>query len=113
MLVLGRLEVYWGKNNFYTDHCQLFQCTDLKRVPYYYAIDSWPDGELAVELEEGFSKPLRHAVDRMEIFGILATAHSIMVQPISDMAADQLVHCHRNRHRNRHRNLTEIGLGSY
>lgn len=38
-LALGRLEIDWGKNNFYASHARLFQPNDLKQIPYYYAGD--------------------------------------------------------------------------
>ncbi len=49
-LALGRLEVDWGKNNFFTDHRALFQKLDLKPVPSYYAGENWPDGDPIVEM---------------------------------------------------------------
>jgi len=39
-LAVGRLEVDWGKNNFFTNHGALFQPSDLKLVPSYYAGDN-------------------------------------------------------------------------
>lgn len=68
-LALGRLEVDWGKNNFFSDHGHLFQASDLKQVPTYYASESWPEGEPVVEMGEGFGKPLRHVRDRLELMG--------------------------------------------
>lgn len=35
-LVVGRLEIDWGKNSGLTDHSPLFQPTELAHVPYYY-----------------------------------------------------------------------------
>lgn len=68
-LAVGRLEVDWGKNNFFTDHGALFQPSDLKPVPSYYAGDNWPEGDAIVEMNEGFGKPLGHVVDRLELLG--------------------------------------------
>lgn len=68
-LALGRLEVDWGKNNFFTDHRALFQKLDLKPVPSYYAGENWPDGDPIVEMNEGLSKPLGQVVDRLELLG--------------------------------------------
>ena len=31
-LRLGRLEVDWGKNNFFTNHSPLFRATDLQEA---------------------------------------------------------------------------------
>lgn len=68
-LALGRLEVDWGKNNFFSDHGALFQATDLKHVPSYCANEDWPEGDPIVEMDEGFGKPLRHVRDRLELMG--------------------------------------------
>ena len=68
-LALGRLEVDWGKNNFFTDHGALFQPTDIKPVPSYYAGDDWPDGEPIVKMNEGFGKSLGHVLARLELLG--------------------------------------------
>jgi hypothetical protein len=68
-LAVGRLEVDWGKNNFFTDHSALFQSTDIKLVPSYYAGDDWPEGEPIVEMNEGFGKPLIHVLARLELLG--------------------------------------------
>jgi len=68
-LAVGRLEVDWGKNNFFSDHGALFQATDLKRVPSYHASEDWPEGKPIVEMSEGFGKPLRHVRDRLELMG--------------------------------------------
>ena len=68
-LAVGRLEVDWGKNSFFTGHGALFQPTDIKLVPSYYAGDDWPEGEPIVELSEGFGKPLGHVLARLELLG--------------------------------------------
>jgi HEPN superfamily Toprim-like protein len=52
-LALGRLEVDWGKNNFFSDHGALFQDSDIKPVASYYANEDWPDGDPIVEMNEG------------------------------------------------------------
>ena len=68
-LALGRLEVDWGKNNFFSDHGALFQDSDIKQVPSYYASDDWPDGDPVIEMNEGLSKPLGKVLDRLELLG--------------------------------------------
>ena len=68
-LALGRLEVDWGKNNFFKDHGTLYQPDDLKDVPSYYAADDWPDGDPIVEMGKGFGKPLGQIIDRLELLG--------------------------------------------
>jgi hypothetical protein len=73
-LALGRLEVDWGKNNGFTNHTALYQASDVKPVPSYYAGDDWPNGEPIIEFNEGLSKPLRHVVDRIELLGFTLKA---------------------------------------
>jgi hypothetical protein len=68
-LALGRLEVDWGKNNFFSDHGALFQRSDVKPVASYYASEDWPDGDPIVEMNEGLSKPLGNVRDRLELMG--------------------------------------------
>lgn len=68
-LALGRLEVDWGKNNFFSDHGALFQDSDIKPVASYYANEDWPDGDPIVEMNEGLSKPLGKVRDRLELLG--------------------------------------------
>ena len=68
-LALGRLEVDWGKNNFFSDHGALFQDKDIKPVASYYANEDWPDGDPIVEMNEGLSKPLGEVRDRLELLG--------------------------------------------
>jgi len=93
-LALGRLEVDWGKNNFFQNHGVLFQSEDCKPVPSYYAGEDWPDGEPIIEMNKGFGKPLRHIVDRLELLGHTLPAleryynelhlqHDIEEQPVS------------------------------
>lgn len=84
-LRVGTLEVDWGKNNGFVDHNALFQSGDLAVVPYYYIdrrSEAEPDepGEvveteegyrwkLITEQREGYSKPLREVIDRIEMLG--------------------------------------------
>ncbi len=68
-LALGRLEVDWGKNNFFTGHGSLFRASDVKPVASYFAGDDWPDGDPIVEMNEGLAKPLREVRDRLELLG--------------------------------------------
>ena len=53
-LALGKLEVDWGKNNFFKNHDALYQPTDLKQIPTYYAGEDWPDDDPIIELSDGF-----------------------------------------------------------
>ncbi len=68
-LALGRLEVDWGKNNFFSNHGALFQNSDIKPVASYYANEDWPDGDPIVEMNEGMSKPLGEVRNRLELLG--------------------------------------------
>jgi hypothetical protein len=73
-LAVGRLEVDWGKNSVFSDHGALFQPTDLKPVPSYYANEDWPDGDSIVEMNQGFGKPLGEVVHRIELLGFTMRA---------------------------------------
>jgi len=61
-LGLGKLEVDWGKNNYFRNHSKLFQIDDIKKISYYYADD-------IEEFEEGYSKQLKHVKPRLELLG--------------------------------------------
>src|SRR5215217_3802488 len=92
-LAVGRLEVDWGKNNFFTDHGALFQSTDIKPVPSYYAGDDWPEGDAIVEMKEGFGKPLRQVLARLELLGYTLRAvehHYNRLHQFHDLDEDAL-----------------------
>ena len=92
-LAVGRLEVDWGKNNFFTDHGALFQPTDIKLVPSYYVGDDWPEGEPIVEMNEGFGKPLGHVLVRLELLGYTLRAvehHYNRLHQFHDLDEDAL-----------------------
>ena len=44
-LAVGKLEVDWGKNNFFSDHGALFQASDLKPIPTYNEDEDDPESE--------------------------------------------------------------------
>lgn len=61
-LGIGKLELDWGKNNFYRDHGSLFQPSDVKDVPYYYA-------DNVIEHKEGLSRKLGLVKRRLDLLG--------------------------------------------
>ena len=61
-LGIGKLELDWGKNNFYNDHGCLFQLSDVKDIPYYYADNN-------VEYKEGLSRTLGSMKKRLDFLG--------------------------------------------
>jgi hypothetical protein len=67
--------VSYGKNEYFPDHGHLFQPSDLKPVPTYYAGKNWPEGDDIVGHDPGFGKPLAEVLDRIELMGY--TARSI------------------------------------
>ncbi|WP_188247403.1 HEPN/Toprim-associated domain-containing protein [Stenotrophomonas maltophilia] len=73
-LAVGKLEVDWGKNNFFSDHGALFQASDLKPIPTYNEDEEDPEGEPVARMEPGFGKPLRHVRDRLELMGYTVRA---------------------------------------
>lgn len=68
-LCLGHLTVDAGKNEYFKNHGVLFQASDLKQVPSYYAGKNWPNDDDIVEMNEGFGKPLGQILDRLELMG--------------------------------------------
>jgi len=60
-LSLGRFQIDYGKNQFFENHSALFQKTDLGIVPDY--------GYEQPLMTEGYSRPLRHLVGRIELLG--------------------------------------------
>lgn len=61
-LGVGKLELDWGKNNFFRNHSKLFLPSDIKKIPYYYA-----DG--VTEYKEGCSRKLKDVKRRLELLG--------------------------------------------
>lgn len=59
---IGKLELDWGKNNFYSDHGSLFQPSDVKDIPYYYT-------DSIVEYKEGLSRKLGSMKRRLDLLG--------------------------------------------
>src|SRR5690606_26424672 len=73
-LAVGKLEVDWGKNNFFSDHGALFQASDLKPIQTYNEDEEDPESEPVARIEPGFGKPLRHVRDRLELMGCTVRA---------------------------------------
>lgn len=65
-LGIGRMEIDWGKNNFYENYSDLFQSEDLKDVPYYYVDE---EGKSIVEMKRGFSKKIVSVKNRLDLLG--------------------------------------------
>jgi len=61
-LGVGKLEIDWGKNNFFTNHSRLFLPSDVCKIPYYYA-------DNVIENKEGLSRPLKDIKRRLELLG--------------------------------------------
>lgn len=61
-LGIGELELDWGKNNFYRDHGSLFQLSDIKDIPYYYADE-------IIEYKEGLCRKLALVKRRLDLLG--------------------------------------------
>lgn len=67
-LSVGGLEIDWGKNHYFTDHGDLFQTMDVKKIPYYYVSDD-EDRKIITEYKDGLSKPLWQVLDRINLTG--------------------------------------------
>jgi hypothetical protein len=61
-LGVGRLEVDWGKNEFFRNHSALFLPYDVRDAPYYYADD-------IVEQKPAFVRGLPSVAKRLEMLG--------------------------------------------
>ena len=61
-LGVGKLEIDWGKNNYFENYCDLFQPTDWKDIKYYYA-------DHVVEVKKGYSRELRLVKPRLDLLG--------------------------------------------
>lgn len=99
-LAVGRLEIDWGKNGGFTDHSQLFQVTDLTKVPYYYV--DCEDGDwnkprkytdasgeerslLCTEYKDGMSKPLGQVLERIRLLGYTMASCEVEFDALADM----------------------------
>ena len=65
-LGVGRMEIDWGKNNFFRNHSALFQTSDVKMIPYYYVED---DGNPLIVEKEGYSRQLKLVKPRLDLLG--------------------------------------------
>lgn len=65
-LAVGNLEVDWGKNLNFRDHCPLFQTSDFSEGEYFY-IDG--RGQRVSETRPVLRKPLRYVLPRLELLG--------------------------------------------
>ena len=78
ILGIGRMEIDWGKNNYYRDHSALFQLTDIKEIPYYYVdMDSH---KLVIEKKEGYSRKLSLIKRRLDLLGYDLKSLSILYE---------------------------------
>lgn len=61
-LGVGKLEINWGKNDFYENFRDLFQPNDWKDIKYYYA-------DNVVEIKKGYSRELALVKPRLDLLG--------------------------------------------
>ena len=61
-LGVGKLEINWGKNDFYENFRDLFQPNDWKDFKYYYA-------DNVVEIKKGYSRELALIKPRLDLLG--------------------------------------------
>lgn len=66
-LGIGKLELDWGKNSIINDHSALFQPSDIKQIPYYYAHDT--EDKVVVIEKEGYSRKLALVKRRLDLLG--------------------------------------------
>jgi hypothetical protein len=67
-LGIGRLEIDWGKNEYFINHSKLFLPHDKKSVPYYYV--KYDTGEPIVEDKIAFARPLKLVKRRLELLAL-------------------------------------------
>lgn len=65
-LGVGNLEVDWGKNWNFIDHCPVFQPEDIGEAEYFYIDDK---RGMISEKREAYRKPLRDVLPRLELLG--------------------------------------------
>lgn len=66
-LGIKKMDIDWGKNNYFNNHSILFQKNDFDvELPYYYYDD---DDSEKIIYEKGASKKLRYIKDRLNIIG--------------------------------------------
>lgn len=65
-LRLGRLEVDWGKNEFFRNHSPLFDKTDIADAEYFYA-----DNKVVVQ--PAYVRKLSRVIPRLELLGFSIT----------------------------------------
>ena len=61
-LGVGKLEINWGKNDFYENFRDLFQPNDWKDIKYYYA-------DNIVKVKKGYSRKLALVKPRLDLLG--------------------------------------------
>lgn len=66
-LGIDKLELDWGKNNFFVNYSYLFKNEDIKKIPYYY-VDNNFEKEI-IEYKDGYSSRLSCIKDRLELLG--------------------------------------------
>src|SRR5882762_5220645 len=88
-LAVGQMIVDSGKNEYFSDHGSLFQASDVKPVPSYYAGKNWPKGDHITELNEGLSKPLGEVADRLELVGYTLRAIKHLYRRLWEGTTDQ------------------------
>lgn len=66
-LGINKMEIDWGKNNYFNNHSALFQKDDFEQNIPYYIIDN--DDEVIIEYRKGAKKKLKDVKDRLELMG--------------------------------------------
>ena len=80
-LGVARLEIDWGKNNYFRNHSGLFFRDDVKPEIYYYA-------ENVQEVQPAFSRPLRNVLPRLELLGYSLANCRRMYEAVAEAVPD-------------------------
>lgn len=70
-LSVGRIDIDYGKNEYFQNHAHLFQPGDRSINEYDYVND---DGTPHIEVQEALRRPLSRVVPRLELFGYTLAA---------------------------------------
>jgi hypothetical protein len=65
-LSVGRIDIDYGKNEYFQNHAHLFQPGDRSINEYDYVND---DGTPHIEVQEALRRPLSRVVPRLELLG--------------------------------------------
>ncbi|WP_370842776.1 HEPN/Toprim-associated domain-containing protein [Gemmiger formicilis] len=82
-LGIGKLEINWGKNEYFENFRDLYQPSDWKDIEYFYA-------DNIVEIKKGYSRSIAQIKPRLNLLGYTLQNVKAMYQIIYDEYCDGL-----------------------